>query len=57
MKLLSVGMDIRFNNKRPRDNTGAFDPYSKTCDDDFEVCCKGLELQRGFFLKGNKQIS
>ena len=42
-------MDIRFNNKRPRDNTGAFDPYSKTCDDDFEVCCKGPELRRGFF--------
>ena len=35
------GLDIRFNNKRPKESPGGFDPYSKQCDDNFEVCCKG----------------
>ena len=34
-------IDIRFNNKRSRENPGSFNPFEKTCTEDFEVCCKG----------------
>ena len=34
-------IDARMNNKRSRQDPGAFNPYDKTCDDDFLVCCKG----------------
>ena len=34
-------IDARMNNKRSRQNPGAFNPYDKTCDDELMVCCKG----------------
>ena len=30
-------LDVRFNNKRSRQDPGAFDPYSKQCGEDFQV--------------------
>ena len=30
-------LDARFNNKRSRQDPGAFDPYSKQCGEDFQV--------------------
>ena len=34
-------IDARMNNKRSRQNPGAFNPYDKVCDDEMMVCCKG----------------
>ena len=34
-------IDVRMNNKRSRQDPGAFNPYDKTCDDELMVCCKG----------------
>ena len=34
-------IDVRMNNKRSRQNPGAFNPYDKICDDELMVCCKG----------------